>query len=292
MTVTRPVMRYHGGKFRLAPWIISHMPAHQVYVEPFGGAGSVLLLKPRVYGEVYNDLDGEVVNVFRVLQNQRTAARLRRRLALTPFSRREFELSYRRARDPVERAARLIMRSFMGFGSDTATRDHKTGFRMAISRDGFMGRRKAQGGQTPAVDWAKWPDVVPALVERLQGVIIENRSAIEVMQTAGNYPDALTYLDPPYVHSTRRRVGKGRGYRFEMTDQEHEELAEAAHGLAGYVLVSGYRSPLYERLYHDWTCVERHHVAQEAVKSIEVLWINPRAYAAQAQQTLNLGSTA
>lgn len=287
---TRPVMRYHGGKWRLAPWVIAHMPPHQIYVEPFGGAGSVLLQKPRVRGEVYNDMDGEVVNVFRVLQKPRWAERLRRRLYLTPFARREFERSYRPIKDPVERAARMIARSFMGFGSDTGTREHITGFRLTVSRDGFMGhRRKDTGGQTAAVDWARWPDAVPAFVERLRGVIIENRTALEVIDTC-DYPDALHYLDPPYVLSTRGRVGKGRGYRFEMTDRDHEELAERVKALSGMVMIGGYRSPLYERLYSEWTCVQRHHLAQEAKRSIEVLWLNPRCAEAQRQAALELSA--
>lgn len=283
---TRPILGYHGGKWKLAPWIISHFPEHRTYVEPFGGAASVLLQKPRCFGEVYNDLDGEVVNVFRVLQKPGTAAQLRRRLHLTPFSRAEFERSYRFSADPVERAARLIIRSFQGFGSDTATREHITGFRMAVSRDGFAGQRqKDSGGQTPAVDWAKWPDQVPAFIERLRGVVLEKRPALKVID-AFDRPEVMFYLDPPYVTSTRRRVGKGRGYRFEMTDVDHEEFAERARAIKGYVVLSAYRSELYDRLFHDWVRLDRHHVAQEAVRTIEAVYLNPACADAQRQREM------
>lgn len=103
--IGRPILRYHGGKWKLAPWVISHFPPHRNYVEPFGGGGSVLVRKPRTYGEVYNDLDAEVVNVFRCLQDPVTAERLRRRLSFTPFARSEFRLAYEPAVDPVDAAA-------------------------------------------------------------------------------------------------------------------------------------------------------------------------------------------
>ncbi len=112
----RPVLRWFGGKWKLAPWILSHFPAHRVYVEPFGGAGSVLMRKPRSYCEVYNDIDCEVVNLFRVLRDPGQAARLIADLELTPFSRDEFIAAYEPAEDPAELARRLVMRSFMGFG--------------------------------------------------------------------------------------------------------------------------------------------------------------------------------
>jgi len=116
-TVSRPVLCWHGGKFRLAPWVIAHLPPHRIYVEPFGGAASVLLRKPRAYAEVYNDLDGDVVNLFRVLRDAQAGARLIAQLQLTPFAREEFLAAYEPADDPVERARRLVARSFMAFGT-------------------------------------------------------------------------------------------------------------------------------------------------------------------------------
>src|SRR3990172_7088785 len=101
---TRPALRYFGGKWRLAPWIVSHFPAHRIYVEPFGGGASVLIRKPRSYGEIYNDIDSHVVNVFRVLRDPQTADELEQLLRLTPFARDEFVLAREPSLDPVEDA--------------------------------------------------------------------------------------------------------------------------------------------------------------------------------------------
>lgn len=110
-------MLYHGSKFRLAPWIISHFPEHKNYVEPFGGGGAVMLRKHPSYHEVYNDLKDEVVNVFRVLRDPDQAQELKRKIELTPFSCTEFERSYEANGDgPVEKARKTIVRSFMVWG--------------------------------------------------------------------------------------------------------------------------------------------------------------------------------
>lgn len=284
--IRRPVLRYHGGKFRLAPWVISHFPAHNVYVESFGGAGSVLMQKPRCPGEVYNDIDDEVVGLFRVLRDPVTAAQLQRRLSLTPFSRVEFKAAYEITDEPVERAARMVVRAFMGFGSDSATRGDVTGFRRAASSQGFRpGRAKDKCGHSPAIDWASWPAAIPSFVERLRGVVVENRPALEIMRSCDG-AGVLHYLDPPYAFSTRHRVGKGRGYRHELTDLQHVELAECAKGLAGMVVLSGYRCQLYDDLYEGWQRFDRHHRAQQAKAAVESLWLNPAAFEGLSQQPL------
>ena len=169
--VRRPLLRYHGGKWNLAPWIISHFPAHRVYVEPFGGAASVLLRKPRAYAEIWNDLDQEVVNLFRVLRDPLMAEQLRAHLELTPFAREEFEQSYERATDPVEQARRMIARSYQGFGSAAATRE-TTGFRAASRRSGTI----------PAHDWDNYPKQLGFAIRRLKSVVIENRPAVDLIQ--------------------------------------------------------------------------------------------------------------
>lgn len=270
--LTRPLLRWHGGKWLLAPWIIGHFPPHRVYVEPFGGAGSVLLRKPRSYGEVYNDLDDDVVNLFRVLRSDR-AGELVSALALTPFARREFEDSYGDTDDPVERARRLVARSFMGFGSDGHNRAVKTGFRANSSRS----------GTTPAQDWANYPAALAATVERLRGVTVEHRAALDCMGQHDG-PDTLHYVDPPYLPETRstlsRRKGNGfHAYAHEMDEADHRALLAALRRLRGMVILSGYPSDLYDAALADWQRVERPALADGARKRTEVLWINPAALA-------------
>jgi DNA adenine methylase len=267
---TRPVLRWHGGKWKLAPWILSHFPRHRIYVEPFGGAAGVLLRKARSYAEIYNDLDDWVVNLFRVLRDDATAARLTELLRLTPFARGEFEIARElgeAAGDPVELARRLIIRSFMGFGSN-AHNGRSTGFRANSSRT----------GTTPAEDWKNYPDTLPALIDRLRGVIIEHRDAIAVM-AAHDGAETLHYVDPPYVPATRSPANKYdqkyRMYRHELDDAGHARLIDELRRLEGCVALSGYACPLYDERLSDWRRVETTSYADGARPRTEVLWLNP-----------------
>lgn len=265
---TRPVLRYHGGKWRIAPWVIAHLPPHRVYVEPFGGAGSVLLRKPRSFAEVYNDLDGDVVNVFRVLRDPEGADRLRRAVALTPYARAEFYAAYEETDEPIERARRTIVRSFLAHGT-TSRRRNRTGFRGQAYRE----------SQTGSHDWAGWPDCIPAYVDRLRGVVIECRDAREVIAQQDR-EDTLFFVDPPYVLSTRSGVrtasDRDRCYAYDMDDAAHRALAEQLHRLRGLVVLSGYPSDLYDELYGSWHRVEKRSIVDGGGSRIEVLWLSPR----------------
>jgi DNA adenine methylase len=262
---TRPILRWHGGKWMLAPWIISNLPKHHVYVEPFGGAASVLLRKQRSYAEVYNDLDGEVVNLFRVARDR--GDELHKALELTPFARVEFDLSYEPTTDPLEQARRTVIRSFMGFGSNSHNK--ATGFRANSNRS----------GTTPSHDWANYPNALASIIDRLRGVIIENRDAIAVMQQHDS-DRTLHYVDPPYVLETR---DKGDDYRFELSDADHRALADSLNKLTGMVVLSGYRCDLYDDLYRDWRRIDRKAHADGARDRVESLWFKPGSYEPQAQ---------
>jgi DNA adenine methylase len=277
--VPRPIVRWHGGKWRLAPWIISHFGPHRTYVEPFGGGYSVGLRKPRTYADVWNDLDGELVNLFRVLRDPARSAELIRQLELTPFAREEFQAAYEPSEEPVERARRLLARSFMGHGSDGASGIYRTGFRANSNRS----------GTTPAHDWANYPDCLKLAVERLRGVVIESRPALDVALKHDSR-ETLHYVDPPYLHETRsranRRPDNGGVYRHELTDDEHAALLHGLQRLEGMVVLSGYASDLYDAQLGGWRRVDRRAHADGALERTEVLWLNPAAAEACPQGAL------
>ena len=264
--VTRPVLRWHGGKWMLAPWIVAHFPPHRVYVEPFGGAASVLMRKNRSYAEIYNDRDSSLVNLFRVLRDPTHADCLRRRLGLTPFARDEWLLAYEPSADPVEEAARLVVRCFMGFGNDGARRDVCTGFRGSVSRRGSI----------PAEDWVGYPAALEATVARLRGVVIEHRDAVACMAYY-DAPDVLHYVDPPYHPETRTRATGSRGYTHDMSAEDHARLLAELGTLSGMVILSGYPHASYDMLLRGWRRVERPALADGARPRTEVLWINTAA---------------
>jgi DNA adenine methylase len=239
-------------------------PKHKHYVEPFGGGASVLLLKDQSFSEVYNDLDGDICNFFEVLRHPALCAHLEKNLILSPYARREFEQAWKETTDPVERARRTAIRAQMGFGSGGATKA-STGFRIDSRREYGTSQQL----------WAEYPATISVIGKRFQSVLIENRPALDVIRQHDS-EDTLFFVDPPYVLGSR--VIKGGSYRFEMTDEEHQELAQSLYDVDGMVVLSGYPSPLYQELYKDW---ETHSVSStcsgyrgSSVRT-EVVWLNP-----------------
>jgi len=273
---TRPPLRWHGSKWKLSKWIIAQFPAHRVYVEPFGGGGSVLIRKPRAYAEVWNDLDDEVYNFFCVLRDD--GARLEELLRLTPFSRRELEAAYGVTDDPIERARRLVVRCFQGFGSNA----HSIGMAAdSVGRSTGFRANSNKSGTTPAHDWMNYPDALAATRDRLRGVIIENRPAIDVM-IQHDAEQTLHYVDPPYVPETRspsRKAYQCRMYRHELSPDDHVALLSFLKTLAGMVVLSGYPHLMYDAALPGWRRLECAALADGARPRIEVLWINPAAAA-------------
>jgi DNA adenine methylase len=267
--VTSPALRYHGGKFRMAPWVTGFFPPHRCYVEPFGGAASVLLHKRRSYAEVYNDLDGDIVNFFRVLRDPAQLERLIASCVLTPYAREEFAQAYEYSDEPVERARRLAIRASMGFGSAGATRGD-TGFRVDT-------RRKFGTAQQV---WARYPEHLAAIGQRFTEVLVENRPALDII-TQHDGVDTLIYADPPYVLSTRdpRASYANSGYyRHEMRDEDHVELLQALIRCKGMVVISGYSNEIYNDMLAGWQRHEtkaRISAGRGTSMRMETLWLNP-----------------
>jgi DNA adenine methylase len=259
-----PLVRYHGSKWRIAPWIIEHFPQHRIYVEPFGGSAAVLLRKPRSEVEVYNDMDGEICNLIRTVRDN--GAELARKVYFTSYSREEFMKSFEPSGDPIEQARRTIVRSYQGFGSGYIT--NTTGSKCARSEYGFRIGWRIKGN-LPNKVWDGVPETIVAIMDRLRGVILENFDYNGVIRK-NDTEETLVYADPPYVSGTR---DNGNDYRFEFTEADHVELAKLLHETAGPAVVSGYHSELYKDLYHDWRFLEKKARTAGNTERTEVIWI-------------------
>lgn len=260
----RPILRYAGAKWKLAPWIMSHMPAHDAYVEPFCGSCAVLLAKPRAAHELVSDRAGEVVTLFRVMRDAPDA--LTAALELTPYSREEYELSYAITDDldDVERARRFMVRVWMSHGGKIGSR---AGWRM------WRTPMSSASNDMPTL-WRRVPDRVWAVVDRLKDVHIECRDFREVLPFYATQAGALIYADPPYVSST---IGSDRLYVHDMTDDDHLDLLNLLDAHAGPVLLSGYRSDLYDERLAHWRRVDAGGVYYRGAERVESLWLNPAA---------------
>lgn len=268
--INRPILKYYGGKFRLADWIIGHFPEHSCYVEPFGGAASVLLKKKPSKYEVYNDLNEEVVNLFRVVRDRSMARKLKHLLRLTPYSRVEWLDCFEPSADPVEQARRTIVKSLMSISS--ADKGKPTGFRVCTRNFHYLPQR-----------FQDYRDHLDLFTERLASVVIEKKDALQVMLD-NDRPDTLHYVDPPYLH----RADMRHGYKHEMkTSQEHHELLELLKQLKGFVVLSGYAHPLYFESLKAWgnysmTAITGAKTTGKC-SALEILFLNPNAVAAKRQ---------
>lgn len=276
--ITRPVLKYQGGKFRIRDWIISFFPTHKIYVESFGGVASVLLQKKRSLTEIYNDINGNIVNLFRVLRDKEKAKELKRLIELTPWSRQEYYDTniFLKSDNEIERARALIVRAFMGIAAGSAIRS-LNGFCTKIDNDSFM------QNQTKA--WATYPEQIALFCERLQNVTIENRPAIEVIQQYDT-DQTLHYVDPPYVIDLWNGTDKNT-YSKVLDNLEHEQLLNLLREVKGFVVLSGYDNELYNDILHDWHKESKETRNQTNDKRLETVWISQRTLdALNRQKTL------
>ncbi len=249
----KPVLRYPGAKWKLSEWICSNLPPHDVYLEPFFGSGAVFFGKEPVRTETINDIDGNVVNLFRVIRER--THELCDAVALTPWARDEYVLPHNEAADDVERARVFLVRCWQAFGSQVR------------GASGWRNRTTGKSPKEPDV-WRRLPERIVIAAERLLEAQIENMEAIKLIERY-NAPNCLIYADPPYMPDTRGKYI----YTYECDDDYHMRLLDVLERHRGSVLISGYDSPLYnERLSH-WQRIEKEARAEKGALRREVLWI-------------------
>lgn len=248
------VLKYPGAKNKIATQICSYIPEHKVYLEPYAGSLAVLFNKQRSHIETVNDLHDEVVNFFRVVRD--SGNELQRLIELTPYARSEYELAYEESSNDIERARRFCVRCWMGFGCANL---YKNGFKTG----------QQTNSPNPAVAWSKLSETLLLASERLKGVQIENLPAVELINRYDT-ADVFMYIDPPYLHSTR----KNYLYKHEMTDTQHEELLKVLIAHPGKILISGYDSDLYNSYLDGWQKVRINTCAEKGLRRTEVLWMN------------------
>ena len=234
----KPPFAYYGGKTKLALKIAELLPKHDHYVEPFAGSLAVLMAKQPSRAETVNDLDGDLVNFWRVLRDQ--PEELARACALSPHSRTEFEASADlEGCDSLERARRVWVRL-------TQSRSH------SMKPTGW----KFYKAVLPPIPMPQYADAYAGRIEdaadRMRSVSLESRDAVDVIRDYGSEPSVCIYADPPYLGSTR-----ASNYREEMLEDDlHVRLAGALRNCRASVVLSGYASPLYEELYAGWHRME------------------------------------
>jgi DNA adenine methylase len=257
---------WYGGKFSHLDWLLPLLLPCRHYCEPFAGSAAVLLNRPPALVETYNDLDGEVVNFFRVLRDEPDV--LARAIGLTPFSREEFALACTLDPNlpPLERARRFYVRA----------RQVRTGLNQTASLGRWANcKNTSRAGMSGVISrWLGGVEMLPQIAERLLRVQIENRPACDVIRLYDS-PETLFYCDPPYVHETR---GDAKAYRYEMTDEQHAELAETLNSVCGRVAISNYDCALFDRLYRapKWKIITGPRRTNHSTKGkrAEILWVN------------------
>lgn len=257
----RPVLKYPGSKWRMADWIISLMPSHKSYLEPFFGSGAVFFNKRPSRIETINDLDGEIVNLFRCVREW--PEELACAVALTPYSQEEYERAWSRFKAGgkacgIEDARLTLVRYWQSHGSTS------------VYKGGWKNDRAGREYAYDVRYWRNLPGWVLDAAERLKDAQIEQTQAVELIRRF-KHPDVLIYADPPYVVSTR----KGKQYVVDMVeDRQHIELLEALKEHPGPVILSGYENELYEKHLQGWVKLHKKALAEGGAARTETVWLN------------------
>jgi DNA adenine methylase len=268
---------YFGGKTYHAPWIVSHFPNHDLFVDVFGGAGSVILAKEPSKLDVFNDIDKEVINFFRVLRDDTLRSKLVYLLDYTPYAREELRESITtlgQSTDSVENARRFFSASYQVFSGTLTNSPSSWAFGV-----------NPRAATPRAITMLRATDRLHAVAMRFKQIMIDCQDFEKILRTY-DQPHALFYLDPPYVPETR----KEKTYRFDMKEEDHKRLLKVITHVQAKVILSGYSSPLYEQALSGWRRVTKQAVpssigrtkasrykgdgAMQGIYRTEVLWMN------------------
>jgi len=263
----KPPIRFYGGKHYQIDWILEVFRQYNfhTYIEPFGGSGTILFAKPPSKVEVYNDLNSNLVNMYRVIRNPDTLKEFAEFVENSPYARETFNesckiLQENKSLTDVERAGHFFI----------VIRQSFSGCQRSWSMIGEIGKRQAHPYRFAI-------DRLPEIHARLRYVHIENIDAIEcITRYASDIRTTLIYCDPPYVADTRTDPDI---YSHEMTDEQHGQLVQTLLTLPGHRILSGYKSPIYQPLLDaGWTCLEKEFVCRASpnkVKRTECLYCSP-----------------
>lgn len=245
------ILKYPGGKWRIADWIISYFPEHKVYCEPFFGSGAVFFNKQPCYIETINDMNGDIVNLFEVCRNN--PDELARAISLTPFARDKFVNCNTPSDDPIEQARRTIVRYHQSFGTSNSSKNSWCNV-------------QTYGGPRCATMWNHLPTAVTECCERLKDAQIENTDALTLIERYNN-ENTLIYLDPPYLPELRKK----NIYKCEMSRDKHIEMLKLIKQSKSKIILSGYDNDLYNSELSDWNTAEKETTAQMGLYRTEKL---------------------
>jgi len=250
----KSILKYPGGKSRIAEWIISFFPQHKTYLEPYFGSGAVFFNKEPSYIETINDIDGNIVNLFTVCREY--PKELSAAINLTPFSRDEFERCYDQSSDQIEQARRTLVRFHQSFGTCNA------------SCNSWRNVQKHSGPRC-ATMWNYLPDLIVDCCQRLKNAQIEHYDALELIK---RYDDenTLIYIDPPYLQELRKK----NMYKYEYSLEQHKELLKVIKQSKSMIVISGYDNELYNAELAGWYSAEIETLAQMGKKRTEKIWFN------------------
>lgn len=250
----KAILKYPGGKWRIADWIISFFPKHKVYLEPFFGSGACFFNKKPAYIETINDLNGDIVNLFKVCREH--PQELAQLVNLTPFARQEFLDCYEHSDNPIEQARRTLVRYHQSFGTSNSS---KKSWRNV----------QTYGGPRCATMWNCLPKIITDISDRLKEAQIECVDAITLIQRY-NDENTLIYCDPPYLRDLRKK----NMYAVEMDDDAHKQLLSVLKESKSKIILSGYDSKLYNTELSGWFTAEKETIAQMGLHRVEKLWMN------------------